>query len=59
MSMGLAPAGVAADLERDVAKPDLPALRALRVLGRGMLADVERVKALAQTKSWSVLLLSE
>jgi hypothetical protein len=42
-----------------VAKPDLPALRALRLLGRGMLADVERVKALAQTKSWPVLLLSE
>jgi hypothetical protein len=37
----------------------LPALRALRLLGRGMLTDVERLKVLAQTKNWSELLLSK
>ena len=41
LSVGVAQGRVAADLKCDVAEPDLPALRALRRLGRGMLTDIE------------------
>src|SRR4029077_14345653 len=46
----------AADLECDVAEPDLPALRPLRGFGRGMLADGERVKVLAQCHKHAAML---
>ena len=48
MSVSLAQCGVAADLERDVREPDLSAVRARRVVGRGMLADIECVEVLTQ-----------
>src|SRR5260370_22754365 len=48
MGIGVAQRRVAADLEGDVGEPDLPALRARRLLGGGMLPDVERMKILAQ-----------
>jgi hypothetical protein len=43
-------------LERDVTEADLPALRALRCLRRGVLADVVRVEVVANvmnTPPWS------
>src|SRR5438270_1686434 len=48
MGISLAQCGVAADLKGDVGEPDLPALRARRLIWRGMLPDVERMKILAQ-----------
>ena len=41
MGIGIAKRCIATDLERDVREPDLPALRARRILWCGMLADVE------------------
>jgi hypothetical protein len=48
MGVSLLQRCVAADLEGDVREPDLPALRARRVRGGGMLPDVEGVEILTQ-----------
>ena len=56
VSVGLSQGRVTADLERDVAEPDLAALRALRRFGRGVLTDVERVEVVAQCHEHATVL---
>src|SRR6516225_6901379 len=56
VSVGVAQGCVAADLKRDVSEADLPALRALRCLGRRMLTDVESVKVVAQCHEHATVL---
>jgi len=56
VSVRLTSGRIAADLKCDVAKPDLPVLRALRCLGRRMLTDVERVKVVAQCHEHATVL---